>query len=102
MIRRPPRSTLFPYTTLFRSIIRRPPLEEARDSFRADLETAMAARFDSAYVEGLATQRNLKVESGAAALVRQTIQDIGAAVDDTRKLATYPGGTVRVGEAGRR
>src|SRR2546427_964882 len=65
MIRRPPRSTLFPYTTLFRSIIRRPPLEEARDSFRADLETAMAARFDSAYVEGLATQRNLKVESGA-------------------------------------
>src|SRR3712207_7503266 len=25
MIRRPPRSTLFPYTTLFRSIERRPP-----------------------------------------------------------------------------
>src|SRR3712207_7409753 len=25
MIRRPPRSTLFPYTTLFRSILRRPP-----------------------------------------------------------------------------
>src|SRR2546422_4657646 len=25
MIRRPPRSTLFPYTTLFRSMIRRPP-----------------------------------------------------------------------------
>src|SRR5439155_830143 len=82
-------------------IIRRPPLEEARDSFRADLETAMAARFDSAYVEGLATQRNLKVESGAAALVRQTIQDIGAAVDDTRKLATYRGGTFRVGELAR-
>src|SRR3712207_5909542 len=26
MIRRPPRSTLFPYTTLFRSALRRPPL----------------------------------------------------------------------------
>src|SRR2546427_6028417 len=25
MIRRPPRSTLFPYTTLFRSLIRKPP-----------------------------------------------------------------------------
>src|SRR2546426_5809164 len=25
MIRRPPRSTLFPYTTLFRSMLRRPP-----------------------------------------------------------------------------
>ncbi|OLC37170.1 MAG: hypothetical protein AUH81_06710 [Candidatus Rokubacteria bacterium 13_1_40CM_4_69_5] len=82
-------------------IIRRPPLEEARDSFRADLETAMAARFDSAYVESLATQRNLKVESGAAALVRQTIQDIAAAVDDTRKLATYRGGTFRVRELAR-
>src|SRR3712207_8718117 len=30
MIRRPPRSTLFPYTTLFRSKIRRPPQESAR------------------------------------------------------------------------
>src|SRR2546430_13170303 len=28
MIRRPPRSTLFPYTTLFRSKIRAPPLLE--------------------------------------------------------------------------
>src|SRR2546427_5412882 len=26
MIRRPPRSTLFPYTTLFRSDVRRPPV----------------------------------------------------------------------------
>src|SRR3712207_8123849 len=38
MIRRPPRSTLFPYTTLFRSAderdpVRRPP--DARDRFRA-------------------------------------------------------------------
>src|SRR3712207_8875743 len=30
MIRRPPRSTLFPYTTLFRSHVRRPP-SRARD-----------------------------------------------------------------------
>src|SRR2546421_3386696 len=28
MIRRPPRSTLFPYTTLFRSLDPRPPVEE--------------------------------------------------------------------------
>src|SRR2546425_6337361 len=26
MIRRPPRSTLFPYTTLFRSVVRKPPV----------------------------------------------------------------------------
>src|SRR3712207_8619692 len=30
MIRRPPRSTLFPYTTLFRSTRRTPPVDPAR------------------------------------------------------------------------
>src|SRR2546428_4013731 len=35
MIRRPPRSTLFPYTTLFRSL--RAMLERHRDLLRADL-----------------------------------------------------------------
>src|SRR5207247_1430523 len=71
-------------------IIRRPPLEEARDSFRADLETAMAARFDSAYVEGLATQRNLKVESGAAALVLREGDSAGVRLtpEDWRGLRT--------------
>src|SRR5260370_22825086 len=29
MIRRPPRSTLFPYTTLFRSIVQRPRTDDA-------------------------------------------------------------------------
>src|SRR3712207_7963584 len=33
MIRRPPRSTLFPYTTLFRSDFRWPDGSEARDAF---------------------------------------------------------------------
>src|SRR3712207_7749411 len=35
MIRRPPRSTLFPYTTLFRSTVR---LEEAAAAYQAALE----------------------------------------------------------------
>src|SRR3712207_7562442 len=48
MIRRPPRSTLFPYTTLFRScpgraatarVCRRPPHERAPDMVHADLST---------------------------------------------------------------
>src|SRR2546427_3357525 len=38
MIRRPPRSTLFPYTTLFRSVLRR----------RDDREVAVLARRDGA------------------------------------------------------
>src|SRR5438045_6621075 len=41
MIRRPPRSTLFPYTTLFRSQVEHQPEHEARD--RAPLGTAGSA-----------------------------------------------------------
>src|ERR1039457_2993393 len=36
MIRRPPRSTLFPYTTLFRSVVADPVIDRGRDRF-ADL-----------------------------------------------------------------
>src|SRR3712207_7343535 len=36
MIRRPPRSTLFPYTTLFRSNRRREPQEEQVERLRAE------------------------------------------------------------------
>src|SRR2546422_6848280 len=39
MIRRPPRSTLFPYTTLFRSLLRRHPgraLRRARDGLPSE------------------------------------------------------------------
>src|SRR5438132_10056793 len=35
MIRRPPRSTLFPYTTLFRSRVHRRSLAPSRGAFRA-------------------------------------------------------------------
>src|SRR3712207_7369368 len=40
MIRRPPRSTLFPYTTLFRSHCRFP------EMWRASLPSAAVARYD--------------------------------------------------------
>src|SRR5436309_6620005 len=82
-------------------IIRRPPLEEVRDSFRTELETAMAVHFDSAYIDSLAAQRDLKVQGGAAALVRQAIQDVAPAVDDGRQLASYRGGAFRVRDLAR-
>src|SRR5438093_13098156 len=44
MIRRPPRSTLFPYTTLFRSVRRLPPEYYARDGAR--LSRALKRRRD--------------------------------------------------------
>src|SRR2546421_4991457 len=43
MIRRPPRSTLFPYTTLFRSRFRRPPRRD-NPPIRGEFETPVADR----------------------------------------------------------
>src|SRR3712207_8566138 len=44
MIRRPPRSTLFPYTTLFRSLARVAPLEADRDRVGVALGAGPAER----------------------------------------------------------
>lgn len=77
-------------------IIRRPPLEDVRDSFRADLETTLAARLDSVFIDSLGKRSGLKVESAAPALVRQTIPHLVRGTEDGRKLATYRGGAFRV------
>src|SRR3712207_7214346 len=44
MIRRPPRSTLFPYTTLFRSVLRRPARRPSRPLAGRELLSAHARR----------------------------------------------------------
>src|SRR2546426_1922761 len=50
MIRRPPRSTLFPYTTLFRSVLRREADHHEHSDLREDveLEAAEPERSESA------------------------------------------------------
>src|SRR5213594_522732 len=82
-------------------IIRRPPLAEVRDSFRVDLENSRTAQLDSLYLDSLANQRQLKVESRAPALVRQAVPQIASARSDTRTLATYRGGTFQVKDLAR-
>src|SRR5207245_2541297 len=82
-------------------IIRRPPLAEVRDSFRVDLENSRTAQLDSLYLDSLANQRQLKIESGAPALVRQAVPQIVSARSDSRTLATYKGGTFRVKDLAR-
>src|SRR3712207_7495317 len=58
MIRRPPRSTLFPYTTLFRSPrmvlqgVSAPPLCSPRFVFHPDLLTAAIPRFSTGWGNG--------------------------------------------------
>src|SRR6266516_709594 len=58
-------------------IIRRPPLAEVRDSFRVDLENSRTAQLDSVYLDSVAKQRQLKIESGGPALVRQAAPPTG-------------------------
>src|SRR2546426_4550442 len=46
MIRRPPRSTLFPYTTLFRSHVENFPTPRIKGTFAAMLDDWTSATFD--------------------------------------------------------
>ncbi|TLY48125.1 MAG: hypothetical protein E6K55_14355 [Gemmatimonadetes bacterium] len=82
-------------------IIRRPPLAEVRDSFRVDVENARSVRFDSLFVDSLAVQRKLRIESGAPALVRQAVPQIVSAREDKRPLASFTGGAFRVKDLAR-
>src|SRR2546425_7786748 len=54
MIRRPPRSTLFPYTTLFRSRQHRHLVDEGGDLCRGDLGAPEARRAHQEIRDGLA------------------------------------------------
>src|SRR2546427_5580837 len=58
MIRRPPRSTLFPYTTLFRSFFALPLPGEAKDRLRAPLEAAKKAGGDGVSLDRKSTRLN--------------------------------------------
>src|SRR2546430_10865922 len=59
MIRRPPRSTLFPYTTLFRSLFRLPPVRPAIFPGEARTAPALRARH-GAYRTRVSSPRNLR------------------------------------------
>src|SRR3989441_770019 len=77
-------------------LIRRPPLAEVRDSFRAGLENTITGHLDSIYVDHLTTAWQLRVADGAPALARQAVQDLVAARKDSRTLVSYRGGALRV------
>src|SRR2546425_12672707 len=81
MIRRPPRSTLFPYTTLFRSLADRPPRHVAVEDRRLGLQTVDAA-----------------VLAAAVRVQAETEADVGAVVlgqDGAARVAVEDGGRRR-------
>lgn len=77
-------------------IIRRPPLAEVRDSFRAGIEQRLAYRLDSLYMDSLTTKRRIEPVGRAAARVRAAAQDLDEARSSGRVLVRYRGGSFRV------
>src|SRR5258707_12039342 len=61
MIRRPPRSTLFPYTTLFRSPVRRarPPTRQALRIFRISIVVSASATRSEEHTSELQSRQYL-------------------------------------------
>src|SRR5437016_8276762 len=80
MIRRPPRSTLFPYTTLFRSELAKAALQNGKHVFVEKPFTSNAVQAEE-LIE-LAAKKNLKIMvdhtflfTGAVKKIRQLVQD---------------------------
>src|SRR2546425_13056094 len=94
MIRRPPRSTLFPYTTLFRSILAETMLLTSERALRS----GDPARAASGYAGAVPMYR--KAEAEAAALRRDAEQAIARATPVVNALATRPqAGRAEIGRA---
>jgi parvulin-like peptidyl-prolyl cis-trans isomerase-like protein len=77
-------------------IIRRPPLAEVADSFRAGVEQRVTSHTDSLFLDSLATTRQLQPVSRAATYVRTAVQDPDASRSSSRVLVEYRGGALRV------
>src|SRR3712207_9588433 len=80
MIRRPPRSTLFPYTTLFRSERQASALESLEPELAADILEAMEPD-EAADVLG-----DISADRAADLLSRMDQED----AEDVRELLAYP------------
>src|SRR5258707_8731952 len=78
MIRRPPRSTLFPYTTLFRSRWRRP-----RDSRPAPRPAGMLEHANAGIVELALRQREM-LEADGHVIVEEALDRAGHALVEFR------------------
>jgi hypothetical protein len=76
-------------------IVWRPPLEQVRDSFGAQVRSVVIDQLDSMYLDSLNTQTGLRVRGSAPAIVRAAAENLRAAKGRSRVLATYHGGRLR-------
>jgi peptidyl-prolyl cis-trans isomerase D len=79
-------------TTFGYHIIRRPPLDEIRDSFEVRLKDIEIGRRDSVFLDSLANRSGIKVRGSAPATLRSIVNDARSAKSSGRVLATYAGG----------
>ena len=77
-------------------VIRRPPLSEVQDRFDAYLRQSEMGTLDSLYMDSLAIQKNLKIEAGAPALMKEAITNPDRQSKSTKALAVYDGGKLTV------
>jgi peptidyl-prolyl cis-trans isomerase D len=73
-------------------ILYRPRLDAIRDSFTIALEDVMAVKFDSVFLDSLTNKTQIAVRGSAPAVVRAAAQNLRAAKERNRTIATYRGG----------
>ena len=79
-------------------VIRRPPLTEVQDRLDAYLRQREVGLLDSLYMDSLAVQRKLKIESDAPTLMKDAINNPDKNSKSTKALAVYDGGKLTVQE----
>src|SRR5258705_9311604 len=99
MIRRPPRSTLFPYTTLFRSILARQGGAEFADLYaESTVHTAFALEENRLKPSSYSVQQGVGVRAIRGAQTGYAYAD-GFAADDLREAARVAARIARAGGA---
>jgi hypothetical protein len=77
-------------------VIRRPPLAEVQDRLDTYLRQSEVGALDSLYMDSLAMHKNLKIEAGAPALMKEAISNPDKMSNSTKAIAVYDGGTLTV------
>jgi PPIC-type PPIASE domain len=79
-------------------IIKRPNADAVRDRLRNYLVQSAGSRLDSIYMDSLAILNEIEVEKGAAGAMRAATEDPDEARHSKKKLTTFKGGELTVGE----